>query len=422
MAQINAVELLTPERFDLAAKLIYGRFLEEELNSSWGMVLYGMHLGVWNDVKELKPKKEGLSEYITSYKKILEDTKKNRFDYLRSPVYINNRSIMINGSHRTAAGILYGKKVGIKTAPDNTGEATATYDYFRNKKDFIKTGLTNEYTDAMAVEYSKWKNVYIATVFRPHDQKKMKDIFRKYGQVAYDKEIKLKNDGPFFLMTQLYLGEHWLGNLDQAYGGAKDKAIFCFPDTNRKIWAYMIDGTDGSRMRDCKNEIRNIFGIGNHSIHINDTKEESTRLVNILFNDNSIHFLNHARFKKFKKFHGLLDRYRKFVTGSDHFAVDASSVLSAYGIREGADLDFLAKKTEGNYISTIHSEIRMHNEELKNYTRSLDDLLYNPTNHFWFNGVKFVSLDIIKEMKQKRGEEKDRRDVQLIEEFLKERE
>ena len=42
-------------------------------------------------------------------------------------------------------------------------------------------------------------------------------------------------------------------------------------------------------------DIRNIFNEGNHSVHINDTKEETIRLAKCLLNKNSVHFLNNSK-------------------------------------------------------------------------------------------------------------------------------
>ena len=51
---------------------------------------------------------------------------------------------------------------------------------------------------------------------------------------------------------------------------------------------------------------------------------------------------------------------------------------------------------------------------LSYYTKTKDDIIYNPENHFYFNGFKFVSLNILREMKKKRNEIKDQNDLKLI--------
>ena len=60
-------------------------------------------------------------------------------------------------------------------------------------------------------------------------------------------------------------------------------------------------------------------------------------------------------------------------------------------------------------------DIHSHNEYSKGrYDKTIDDIIYNPENHFYFNGLKYASLDIIKQLKEKRGEDKDKKDLNLI--------
>ena len=98
----------------------------------------------------------------------------------------------------------------------------------------------------------------------------------------------------------------------------------------------------------------------------------------------------------------------------EDYCVTASSILSLYGLREGNDLDYL---TSGNAILG-HSDIHSHNDEIHNYTVAIDDVLYNPTNHFYFDGIKFAGLNVIRELKNKRKEPKDFVDLELMETLM----
>ena len=42
-----------------------------------------------------------------------------------------------------------------------------------------------------------------------------------------------------------------------------------------------------------------------------------------------------------------------------------------------------------------------------------DEIIYNPENYFYFNGFKFATLNVIKKMKEKRGEPKDINDIKI---------
>ena len=91
--------------------------------------------------------------------------------------------------------------------------------------------------------------------------------------------------------------------------------------------------------------------------------------------------------------------------------MDASAVLSVYGLRECRDLDFLYR---GENIETNVLDVNCHNFDAHDYIIGKDEIIFNPENHFYYEGIKFATLETIRDMKINRNEEKDRRDVALI--------
>ena len=172
-----------------------------------------------------------------------------------------------------------------------------------------------------------------------------------------------------------------------------------------------------------KEEIRNLFDLGNHSVHINDTHEETVRVANIAFNDNSIHFLNNSQIKNYSRFFRLLDQYKKWLAENaldqECFCIDASAVMAVYGIREARDVDFLHSGYDG--ITTDIEKVGSHNDWSEHYPTSIDNLVFNPENYFYHQNLKFTTLDILSQMKENRNEKKDRVDVKLIRKLLKKR-
>ena len=51
---------------------------------------------------------------------------------------------------------------------------------------------------------------------------------------------------------------------------------------------------------------------------------------------------------------------------------------------------------------------------LSYYQTDKDNIIYNPNNNFYFNGVKLATLDVVKKMKETRNEQKDRDDLKLF--------
>ena len=44
--------------------------------------------------------------------------------------------------------------------------------------------------------------------------------------------------------------------------------------------------------------------------------------------------------------------------------------------------------------------------------------LYDPDNYFYFDGLKYISLELLKIKKENRGEKKDKKDIELINSVL----
>ena len=57
---------------------------------------------------------------------------------------------------------------------------------------------------------------------------------------------------------------------------------------------------------DIKKRIRDIYGIGNHSVHMTDNTEETIQIANIILNKNSIHLLSYGCPDKYKQINGLI--------------------------------------------------------------------------------------------------------------------
>ena len=298
------------------------------------------------------------------------------------------------------------------------GETDVNYRYFMGKSNFVEGGLPKEYCDAIALEYCRLKpNTLIATVFpsAQGDFAEAEKIINDLSDVFYKKSIYLFNNGPLNLMRQMYKGEEWGGTIRGGFPGLREKAFLCF-QSNNPLAVYVITINKREEGQQIKEKVRDVFGIGNHSIHINDTKEETLRLARCYFNKNSIHFMNNARYAYYSEFEEQLGYFKRHIAANNNdpedFCITASSVLSRYGLRQGRDLDYLQSGTEE---IVGHEEIHSHNKYgVGRYSTTYDDIIRNPRNHFYFNDVKYASLEIVKKLKEKRGEAKDMRDLDII--------
>ena len=404
--------LLNPNCFDMGAKLGYGRRILLGSTDNWGEKMYIHHLKVWNGLSELNPLRSGAKAYTDNFRNMLRHVGEGHFDFEQSPIPVNASNKVINGRHRLASAILHQQSVKTVVMPDSSGQEICSYSYLYNKSDTHSAGLDPDVANSMAVEYARYsRKCYIAVVFAQHDVSQIQAGISKFGRMVYWRLVPLEREGGFNLMRELYLDEFWVQDWTSRFSGALEKAKLSLSNNNG-VGVYMFECDSLEKVLACKKELRSSFSLGQHSLHINDTQKDTLRIANILFNRNSIHFLNRAFFIQYPIFNTLFRDYRIFTKDRDKedYCIDGSAVMSAYGLRDCRDLDFLDR--EG---SRCLGPINNHNEEMKHHVVSKDDILYNPSNHFWHSGVKFVALHTLNEMKTKRNEQpKDINDVRLI--------
>ena len=141
---------------------------------------------------------------------------------------------------------------------------------------------------------------------------------------------------------------------------------------------------------------------------MSDYSSDTYRISSSLLNSNSIHFLNNGTNDISETTKKLLLNYFKNEIDED-YCLTSSLILEMYGLRNANDVDYLHKGD--NYLEGfgLHS-----GEWLDYYSKNKDTIIYNPLNYFYFNGLKFVSLKVVKEMKERRNEKKDKIDLELI--------
>ncbi len=419
---IPAHRLLTPYRFDIAAKYLYAMHREKSVASIFAEQVYSEHLRVWNGLHELDPVKHGLAAYQESFHEILDSIKTVGFDLQKSPVPVGRSLSPINGGHRIAACLLHGRDVSCRVVDEGLDTHNYNYLYFRNREAHVQGGLAPAFSNAIALEYCRLKReTYAVLVFPAATGRHLEifDILLTHGHIAYEKEFFLGKAARLNLVRTVYAGEPWLGTEATAYNGANAKASLCF-DGDGPLRLFIFETHDPEEAVRAKHEIRELFGIDKSSVHINDTHEETLRIVEALLNTNSLHFLENALPEpsaRLLNYLETLDEWlAKYHLAREDLCIGGSAVLAAYGLRECKDLDFLHHFDLPE--AGLPQDLGSHNEYAELYGISCDELIYNPANHFYLHGFKFASLPVLARMKKTRGERKDKVDLSLMKRAL----
>ena len=383
----NPIDLLTHKRFDVVIKYLYA----SNLSSGFFKNAYKEHLGVWNGFTEDKRKKSTFEDFDNSFISMIH----NKVD---EPVPVNPEGHLANGAHRLAAALYRQRPINIRSTT-----AKENYPIEADYKVFLRKGLHRHIMKRTALEYAKLKsNTYIVSLF-PIAHTRMDevmDIIEKHSNIFYTSSEGFNDKGQLGLIKEIYLSEGWASEK-----GIMKKCKQCFRGMGN-VTFVLIDAKNLETVKEMKKELRALFKVGNHSVHINDYHEDTIRIAKTVFNRNSINFLNNRKSVSFPNYKKLMANMKP----DDNTIITGSTVLSLYGLRDCKDIDLI-------YFN--NPPIDSHNQYLGNlYKLTLDAIFNNPFYHLYHNGFKYVSLDVIKNMKKRRNEPKDIIDVKLAEQII----
>lgn len=405
-------ELLTWNRLDIAFKLIYLEYrytCEFFAKGIYDEHIHALTLGQYIEPGSLE--KNSKKKFISGFDRVYENILTNGFDINQSIIPQAGDGSIANGAHRLASAI-YAKK---PVAGVNIGSTPHVYDY----QFFYSRNVSLSSIELAASKFIEAaKNVYVALIW-PSAIGRDQDVAELIPNVVYKKNIKLNSNGAKNLLIKVYHTETWLGDSKNRFQGVDGKLVECFKNFNPiRVIAFQADSLDQVLL--IKQRIRNLFNIGKHSIHITDTKEEAIRVSRLMFNENSVHFLNHANPYKYESSNCELSKFQDFIyenqMDNKNTLIDGGLLLSLYGLRESLDIDYLSLTSI--QISNDQSGINRHDEDLKYHQEEKASLIHNPLFHFYYDNVKLISFSQLYRMKKARGEKKDINDIKMMDALL----
>ena len=360
------MEELFYKRFDLMAKYLYVKY--KNINSNFFKELYKKHIITFNNCWEYPGTKTCIEDFYKSFDLLIEDMKKNGFDK-KYPIPIGNNNLLINGSHRLIVSYFYNiEQIYVKE--NKLGLDGYNYNFFINRGQF--PNLDRLYSDRMALEFIKLdKNMRIMITYPNinNNWDNLENIINKYGYLYYKKTVKLNDNGINNLIKELYRNEEWIGGL--LAEGSLGKYNVC--KGSNPINVYLIHMYDLDKLVELKNKCRELYNLGKHSLHMSDYTEDTFRIASSLLNENSIDFLNNGTNNLSEKTKNTLENYfDKLQNNNEDYCITSSVIMEMYGL----DKNIIEKETENEINELIN-----------------DDIIYNPTKHFYLNGYKFITLN-----------------------------
>ena len=419
---IDPLRLLSPKRFDFAAKSLYLRFLKNHIDSDWGRQVYRLHLSLWNGFFESFPPKNCEADFFDAFHRIVESAKTISTEGFPSIIPLTRDGVPLNGAHRITTALHFGKKVACVRTEIHSTQCNWNYRYFRRLADGSAQEEAEDVFDAMALELCRLlPKIAIAVIF-PAAKGRDIDVERilaDHGCIHYRKDVQFSRNGCAHLMRTLYEREPWLGDHDNGFAGAQNKAAACFP-RSRPVKFFLLAYDEPAELMQAKTRVRELFDVGNHSIHITDTRDEAWRTARLAFSKNSVDFVNRRPVVMMRQFETLFGEYRRAIAdipNDEDFCVEGGGVMAACGIRDCGDLDYICHQSplrEG-----VDGRICQNNAHARYHRgKTLDDIIFDHRNHFYWQGLKFASIENLRSWKMARDLARDHRDIALIDAFL----
>ncbi len=407
--------LLRQKRLDLIYKYLYAK----NLDSPFFAEQYAESIRAFNDFHEVSPSdgipKHGREAFTAAFRSLFDSMKQDGFDPRRGALPVGKKGDISDGAHRLACAAVLG--LDVYTYPD---EDEYLYDY----RFFQERGISQSLADFGALEYVKLNPhahiVNLHSVTGTEKDEQVLKILNSYGFVYYMKEINISFNG-YVNLKKLSYGsfwerEGWIGTPENHFIGAQGHARASMGTSPMRIFVFVCGSLENVIRAEA--EIRELYQLGNYSVHINDTHTEAVWLAETYFNENSLHMLNHRPFAyENQHFDEMVEELRETAKESgvnlDDICGAGSTPLDIYGVRTSQDLDFLYCGDMDFNIQT--GTLSNHDSQLVYYPASKAEIIRDPRFHLYYHGVKFISLQTLYLMKTKRNEvPKDVRDCKLI--------
>ena len=411
--EIEPQKLIHSKRIDIIVKLKYIENVEKQLNCQYYNQLYKKHIEAFSGgtfIEYGSEEKNSIDKYIKTFNELITSIKVDGFDENKSLVPVGKENIILDGAHRTSIAIYYHKPLKIIILKDKTIDFGANF--------FKERLLKIPYIEYIITEYCKLKeNIFVFSIWpKTNDRDTIEKKITQNTNVIYSKELELTDNGYRNLMLQMY-GKYNCGDNTQNHF----ESIYAEGENNKKkTKIYIVEATNKGEILELKEEIRNIGNKNQNAIYSTEDKEETIEMAEVLLNKNSLDFLNMAKSDKYESVYETIQLYKqqieKYNLNPDEFIVDADSVLAVYGLKDEKKTSFLTYNQD--YQKIENQCIKCNNENSDLYKETIAEIINNPKFYFYFLGVKFVDIKLIKRYKKNNLNKEKKKDIRQIKRII----
>lgn len=410
---VDALSLLSPRRIDILTRYRLMQAMSQATSSSWGIEMYREYLERCN-LKSgyVDGHKTSFEHYLSDFSSLFISLKENGFQDNANAIPVVG-GIPINGAHRTAACIAL--KISTQIEEVDEPRYQQTYEYLES------IGYPKDFIHDVSLAYVELKTTtrYLMLVGGVHQEhvnfkKTMCDLFQIVGY----SQFRVSLFGQSNLIKTMYSDNDWW---EESYIDGFKSLRFTGGDASNLATIVFIDTLED--LVKVKEDLRKKIladDIFKRRIHGSDNHFQTLYMAQSVLNRNSIHYLNNSSLNTDSPILAKISKAaeRGKLNISDYCLV-GSSVMELYGIRNARDIDMVSNKTCDSKFSMYGLDIDAIEHRDSHPTYSF--LNSDPRFFFWVNGIKVMSLDSLITFKLNRGTPKDRDDLEMIFNFLREK-
>ena len=251
--------------------------------------------------------------------------------------------------------------------------------------------------------------VHLYPAIDPGLDSRIEEMIKRHAVIRYKEEVRLTRRG-LVNCKKISYGRQgdWIGNLQDGFFGLRKHAKKSIRGRNAPTRVYVVEAKNIAEMVALKAEIRELIGKGTWPCHITDTHEEALTLGRIYFNPNALLVYNgRSHVYDSSEFDARVDELKRRLQEAglslEGIVGAGSTPFGVAGIRKTKDFDYLA--LDERYDQAIHDEMYSpHDSQLRRYPAPKEVLINDSDYHFYYRGMKFISLDVLARMKRKRHE------------------
>ena len=364
--RVAASALLHEAHFGFAAKHLYARLSDGGLAPRWARKVYDSHLYAFNRFNEDDGSgKQGAEQFRRRFDSLLASIEHEGFDGTRTVVPMTKDRFVLDGGHRVAACLYHGRDLTVVEV-----EAPASNWDFRF---FRRRGMPAVCMDDVALEFCRIDQGMRLALLWSSSSTRRRDVrraLRQRGDVYFEKGIYLNRLGAANLRRQLRRVDSELG-----------EATTAFRDRRTTLHLFVWKSVEAA--------VVTVDVVNADDVYVTKSSAATLELAKQLLNLNTVELWCNVPLRDA----AVCDTFQGSVPGeqTESRCVAGMAALALHGLKDVTTPERVCMSRDSSTANETSARALGGS-----MTPVADELVFNPENHCYYDGVKVATLDAIR--------------------------